>query len=276
MGKICIKSSASIVLYNSDILEITDLINCVFSSNIEIYLYLIDNSPNDNLRILEKLNPNIKYISNPSNPGFGAAHNIAIKEAIEQGYNYHFIINPDVSFQNNVIGDMVNYMNNHNDIGMMMPQILNDDGTVQNLPKLLPSPYSVLMRKIKFPKFIYKDFIDRYELRKVPQFQIYDAPILSGCFTLFRIEALKEVGIYDDKFFMYFEDWDLSRRMHKKYKTIYYPKVSIVHGYESGANKSKKLFKIFINSAFTYFNKWGWFFDRERNSINKKTLEQFK
>lgn len=276
MGKICIESSASIVLYNSDIAEITDLINCVFSSTIEIPLYLIDNSPNDNLRILEKLNPNIKYISNPSNPGFGAAHNIAIKEAIKKGYDYHFVINPDVSFKNNVIGDMLGFMEKNKEVGMMMPQILNEDGTVQNLPKLLPSPYSVLMRKIKFPKFIYNGFIDRYELRKVPQSQIYDAPILSGCFTLFRIEALKEVGVYDDKFFMYFEDWDLSRRMHQKYKTIYYPKVSIVHGYESGANKNKKLFKIFINSAVTYFNKWGLFFDSERVKINEKTLAQFK
>ena len=85
----------------------------------------------------------------------------------------------------------------------------------------------------------------------------------------------KEVGVYDDRFFMYFEDWDLSRRMHQKYKTIYYPKVSVVHGYESGANKDKRLFKIFVKSAIYYFNKWGWFFDSERNKINKKTLQQF-
>ena len=268
--------SGSIVLYNSDIKIIEKIISVIFTECHNFKLYLIDNSPNDNLRIFQNLHKNIKYISNPSNPGFGAAHNIAIKEAIKKGYDYHFIINPDVSFIDNVMADMVSYMEGHKEIGMMMPQILNDDGTVQNLPKLLPSPYSVLMRKLKFPKFIYNGFIDRYELRKVPQTQIYEAPILSGCFTLFRIEALNEIGIYDDKFFMYFEDWDLSRRMHKKYKTIYYPKVSIVHGYESGANKSKKLFKIFIKSAFTYFNKWGWFFDRERNTINKKTLEQFK
>jgi hypothetical protein len=64
--------------------------------------------------------------------------------------------------------------------------------------------------------------------------------------------------------------------MHQKYKTIYYPLVSVYHGYESGANKSFKLFKIFIQSAFTYFNKWGWFFDKERTQMNKKTLSQFE
>jgi GT2 family glycosyltransferase len=89
------------------------------------------------------------------------------------------------------------------------------------------------------------------------------------------MSAVKEVGVYDDRFFMYFEDWDISRRMHLKYKTIYFPKVSIVHGYESGANKDQRLFKIFVKSAIHYFNKWGWFFDSERNKINKKTLQQF-
>jgi GT2 family glycosyltransferase len=75
---------------------------------------------------------------------------------------------------------------------------------------------------------------------------------------------------------MYFEDWDLSRRMHKKYNTIYFPKVSIYHGYESGANKSISLFITFIKSAIRYFNKWGWFVDRERVAINKAALSQFK
>src|SRR5690606_26243677 len=98
----------------------------------------------------------------------------------------------------------------------------------------------------------------------------------SGCFTLLNLEAVKEVGGYDDRFFMYFEDFDLSRRMHKKYKTIYFPDVSVYHGYEGGANKNFRLFKIFIKSMIAYFNKWGWFFDKERKEINKRTLEQFK
>lgn len=269
--------TACIVLYKNDRDVLLKAINSFLHSpgTFEKHLFLVDNSPTDSLRNIANFN-NVYYIFNPSNPGFGAAHNIAIKKAIELGSKYHLVLNPDVSFKNNVICDMLEFMDKNKEVGMMMPQILNDDGTVQNLPKLLPSPYSVLMRKLKFPKFIYNGFIDRYELRKVPKSQIYDAPILSGCFTLFRIQALKEIGIYDDKFFMYFEDWDLSRRMHQKYKTIYYPKVSIVHGYESGANKNKKLFKIFINSAVTYFNKWGWIFDKERVGINKKALSQFK
>ena len=93
---------------------------------------------------------------------------------------------------------------------------------------------------------------------------------------MFRVKALKEIGLYDDRFFMYFEDWDISRRMNQKYKTIYFPKVAIYHGYESGANKNLRLFKIFVESAIRYFNKWGWVMDSDRNKVNRKTLRQFK
>lgn len=268
--------TASIVLYNTDQIEIKKTLESVFNTFQNIELYLIDNSDNDVLKSLKSFDSRIKYIHNPTNPGFGTAHNIAIKEAALAKSKYHFIVNPDIYFEGDVITPMVEYMANDATIGMMMPQILNLDGTVQNLPKLLPSPFSILWRKIKKPARAYQKFINEYELRNVPKDMIYNAPILSGCFTLLNLEALKKVGLYDDAYFMYFEDWDLSRRVHQHYKTIYFPLVSVYHGYESGANKSKKLFKIFVNSAITYFNKWGWFFDIEREKINKEALSQFK
>jgi GT2 family glycosyltransferase len=103
-----------------------------------------------------------------------------------------------------------------------------------------------------------------------------NVPILSGCFSLFRVDALKDVGLYDEKFFMYFEDFDLSRRINSKYKTIYYPEVSIIHAHERGAAKSFRLFKVFVKSAIIYFNKYGWFFDFERKKINKSVLKNLK
>jgi GT2 family glycosyltransferase len=266
--------TASIVLYSNDVDVINNNLHCLVNYGID-KIYLIDNSPVDELRTLSS-ESRIEYIHNPLNPGFGAAHNIAIQKSIASGCKYHFIVNPDIYFDKDVITPLVKYMKNNEKVGMIMPQILNEDGTIQNLPKLLPSPCSILLRKIKRPSGYYKKFIEKYELRNVPKIKIYNAPILSGCFTLLNLKAIKEVGMYDDNYFMYFEDWDLSRRMHQKYKTIYYPLVSVYHGYESGANKSFKLFKIFIQSAFTYFNKWGWFFDKERTQMNKKTLSQFE
>jgi GT2 family glycosyltransferase len=102
-----------------------------------------------------------------------------------------------------------------------------------------------------------------------------EVPYLSGFFMFLRIEALNYVGLFDERFFMYPEDIDLTRRIHKYYKTIFYPYTEIVHGYERGSYKSFKLFYIHIVNIIKYFNKWGWFFDKERKMVNKKILSQF-
>lgn len=265
----------SLVTYNTKREEVVKVIDSISHTKMIWKLIIVDNSPDDRIKSYLKNIPNVEYFFNNSNLGFGAAHNIAIQKSISENVKYHFVVNPDVYFNEDPIEAMVNFMIKDSQVGMMMPQILNNDGSVQSLPKLLPTPFSILMRKMKFPKGYYQKFISKYELRFVDRKKVYNAPILSGCFTLLNIEAIKKVGLYDDGFFMYFEDWDLSRRMHEKYKTIYFPSVSVYHGYESGANKSSRLFKIFLKSAFTYFNKWGWFFDKTRAEVNEKTSSQF-
>lgn len=269
------KITGSIVLFKNNRIQLLDAIDSFLETDLKVKLFLVDNSPTDDLKNI-KINPQVEYLFNPSNPGFGSSHNTAIQKAIDLGSDYHFIVNPDVYFDEEIISPMINYIQQNKDVGMMMPQILNTDGTVQNLPKLLPSPLSILLRKIKLPKWYYEKFINKYELRFVNKNKTFNSPILSGCFTLLNLKAIKEIGMYDDSFFMYFEDWDLSRRIHEKYKTIYFPEVSVYHEYDSGANKSSKLFKIFIKSLIIYFNKWGWLLDKDRKKINIETLSQFK
>ncbi|KGE14288.1 glycosyltransferase [Sphingobacterium deserti] len=266
--------TGSIVLYNNDAEVLSQAIVSFVDSPLTTRLYLIDNSPTDKLKYLT-LNPKIVYIHNPSNPGFGAAHNIALRMSIDCGAKFHFVINPDVAFKSEIIEQMVEFVRDRQNIGMLMPQILNEDESAQYLPKLLPSPFSIFKRILHKKYGFFDLFVEKYELRSVETI-VANVPILSGCFTLFNVDALKDVGLYDDAFFMYFEDWDISRRMHLKYQTIYYPKVSVYHGYESGANKNKRLFKIFVKSCIHYFNKWGWFLDNDRAKINQKTLNQFK
>ncbi|SIS78276.1 hypothetical protein SAMN05421786_10251 [Chryseobacterium ureilyticum] len=270
--------SASIVLYRSNYSEIKKLVDHIFFYTKNIELYLIDNSPTNELGKLknEYFQFPLHYFHTPENKGFGAGHNLAITKALELNSKYHFVINPDIILNEDAINPMIEYMESHDDIGMMMPKVLNTDLSKQNLPKLLPSPIDILLRKLKKPDFIYNSFINKYELRFVEDDRIYEAPVLSGCFTLFRCDALKKKGMYDDAFFMYFEDWDISRRINQSYKTIVFQPASVIHEYESGANKSKHLFKIFVKSCIHYFNKYGWLFDSERREINKKTLKQFK
>lgn len=266
--------TSSIVLYNNDIAIVKKAIDSFLSLQLDFKLYLIDNSQLNTLKAV-KSDERIVYVHNPANPGFGAAHNMAIEMALREGSAYHFIVNPDIYFDTDVVSPMVKYMDTHPDVGMMMPEILYPDGAIQHLPKLLPSPFWILKRKFKSGSQSYKKFIDRYELRNVPPKCIYNVPILSGCFSALNMAAIKKVGGYDDRYFMYFEDFDLSRRVHAQFKTLYYPEVSVYHEYEGGANKNPKLFRIFIQSAITYFNKWGWLIDKSRTKMNAETLAQF-
>ena len=260
--------SASIVLYKSDFDDLHKIIESLYSS---IQIFLIDNSPNCNSEQFSSFS-NVHYYHFPANLGFGAGHNIAMEKAIDYNACYHFIINPDILFESYVINELVDLMNSDNTIGMVMPQILNIDNSVQFLPKLIPNPIDLLIRKFKKPSFYYKEFIDKYELRNIGKNEIINVPIISGCFCLLNLKVIKEIGKYDERFFMYFEDWDLSRRINLKYKTIYYTKASVYHRYKSEANINFKLFLIFLSSAIKYFNKWGWFFDCNRKIINLKVL----
>lgn len=263
--------SASIVLFKHEPSDILPLISALSTASVDILLMLVDNSPYSNLQYYEN-QKNVVYFHNPENPGFGSSHNFALRHALKLGKKYHFVVNPDVHFTGSSIDKMLEKIDEDEKIGMLMPTILNEDGSRQFLPKLLPTPLNIVVRKLKFPKSFYFKMMIDYELRDYNSRKEIEVPIISGCFFLLRLDILHEVGFFDERFFMYFEDWDLSRRVNEHYRTVWMPSINIVHEYESGANKSFRLFAIFISSALKYFFKWGWFFDYERKKVNQKTL----
>jgi len=269
-----IKISISIVTYNHKYAELEPTIKSILGCTSTFKLNIIDNSKFDVLRT--KIDPSqIDYIFNNSNIGFGAAHNIALKKAKNEGSKYHFVVNPDIHFEDGTIEKIIDFMELNSDIGLLMPIILYPNGNIQHLPKLLPTPIDLLIRRIGILRKVFFNRLSRYEMEKHSDSMTFETPIVSGCFSCFRIEALKKTGLYDETFFMYFEDFDISRRIHKYYKTISFSGASVFHEYERGAQKNSRLFKIFISSAIKYFNKWGWFFDKERKRINKDALTQF-
>jgi GT2 family glycosyltransferase len=102
-----------------------------------------------------------------------------------------------------------------------------------------------------------------------------DVPFLSGCFMFFRTEALREVGLFDERFFLYTEDTDLTRRVNSRFRTVYFPDVSIYHHHARGSYNDFWLMMRNAQSAIRYFNKWGWLNDPERERINRLTLQKY-
>lgn len=263
----------SIVLYKNNPEHVKAAITSALRNSLNLKLYLLDNSPTDALRSMSDL-PNVEYIFNNANLGFGKGHNSIMKKTIHES-KYHLVLNPDVYFDAGVLDKLFQFMEHNATVGHVMPQILYPDGSVQHLCKLLPSPADLIMRRFLtwVPGAAERD--RKYELRDSGYNKIMNVPFLSGCFMFLRCETLKEVGLFEDKIFMYVEDVDLSRRIHIRQQNIFLPDVQIYHHYHKGSYKSLKLLFYAIHGAFIYFNKWGWVFDRQRRDINRKAVNDY-
>lgn len=265
--------TVSIVTYNNSFTDLKRVIESVLNSvEVNVKLIIVDNSENREIKEL-CIDSRIDYIHNPSNPGFGSAHNLGIIEAKKYKSEYHLILNPDIHFSDSVLIELLKFMESDQSIGLLMPKVLYPDGQTQYLCKLLPTPKDLFIRRFIPFKKIREKINEKYELRESGYNKIMDIPYLSGCFLLTRTKILDKFKGFDERFFMYLEDTDLSRRIHSKYRTVFYPYTHVFHNFEKGSYYNNKLLKFHIISAIKYFNKWGWLVDKERELINKKTLE---
>ena len=203
-------------------------------------IYLIDNSPVESEELLSLPLP-VVYIFNNANLGYGRAHNIAIRESIYDEIDYHLVINSDIE--------------------------------VKYVAKLLPTPLDVFGRRF-LPKCWIKKRNSQYELRESGYNRPMNAPYLSGCFMLFRTEAVLQARLFDERYFMYPEDIDLTRTIHRDWLTLYLPTVTIIHHHAKESYHSLRYLWIHIANMCRYFNKWGWFRDKERDLFNYQVLKE--
>lgn len=264
--------TASIVLYNTNIQEVHSITNTLLKSERFKHLYIIDNSPSPISEYSKS--QKVSYIFNGKNLGYGIAHNIAIKKAIKENSKYHIVMNTDIEFSTNVLPSIAQYMDTHTDVGQIMPKVSYKDGNTQYLCKLIPNPFDLFVRRF-LPSNLFNASRDKFILKESNYNRIMNIPCLSGCFMFLRIDTLKEIGLFDERYFLYMEDFDLTRRIHNKYKTIFYPHCKIVHHERKGSYKKLKLLFYHAINAIKYFNKWGWIFDKERNPINNSITNNY-
>ena len=229
-------------------------------------IYLLDNSETKSKEPIAK-SPKLRYMHMDANLGYGKAHNIAIRETAYEQTAFHLVMNSDIRVQAEDIDAMHDWMIANQQVGQLMPKVLNPDGSQQYLAKRLPAPLDVFGRRF-LPSFLMKHRNKRYELRDKDLNRPINAPYLSGCFMMLRTKAVVEAGLFDERFFMYPEDIDLTRRIHRNYLTLYYPAWTIVHDHAQASYKNKHMLRIHIQNMCRYFNKWGWCFDKERKLFN--------
>ena len=272
--------TACIVTYNTSTEELNNIINCFKKIKLKFKLWISDNSEKDTLKNFIKnfSDDRIKYIFNNSNRGFGAGHNIVLKKLINgnEKSEFHLMINADVFFEENTIEKIIDYMRKNSDIGQIGPKIYESNGEINKSCKLLPTPLNLIFRRFFPIKSIAEKMDYNYEMKWYDYKSTIEVPILSGCFIFIRTDILKDIGVFDERYFMYMEDYDLCRRIGKKYKVVIYPEVKIIHEHEKASYKSRKMMIIHIKSAIKYFNKWGWIFDKERKMKNRKCIQKYK
>lgn len=263
--------TASIVLYNNRKGDIDRVLDCALRSSIS-KIYIIDHSEDNRLKNEIKINERLEYIKH-ENLGYGSGHNIGLRKAISNQASYHLVLNPDIYWTGDIVKPLKEYLEENPDVAQVMPKVFYPNGDLQYLCKMCPSPFDLIFKRF-LPGKLTQKRIEKFQLRFTGYDKPMNVPYLSGCFMFFRVSALKEVGLFDERFFMYPEDIDITRRMHAKYKTMFYPYVSIVHAHAAESKTSKRMLKIHISNMIKYFNKWGWFFDKERSEFNNQLLKE--
>lgn len=263
------KLNVSIVLYHTPVAELNNVLSVLLRVRDIHRIYVVDNSEGPLHLPVE--DERITYHFCGKNLGFGSGHNIAIRESIREHVPYHLVMNSDIAFHPEDVEELLSYIESHADVACVMPGVQFPTGKPQRLCKLLPTPYDLLGRRF-LPERLIRKRNARYELADTGYNRIMNVPALSGCFLLCRTDALERAGLFDERFFLYCEDLDLTRRLHREGKTIFYPNVTISHDFRRGSYRSPKLLWTHIRSACLYFDKYGWWRDAERDRINAQPL----
>jgi GT2 family glycosyltransferase len=239
------KLVATIVTYNNDPKQIIATSESFLQAKVESELNIVDNASTNNL--LTQLKGTIKanLLSSGANKGFGAGHNFGIKNS--PASEYYLVLNPDVIVPEGELEKMISYLDKHQDIALLIPKVLNKDGSLQDHHRTIPNIKTLFIRR--FLPFI-KQPVVKFDSTKIQELEV-----ASGCFMLFRRKALEKINGFDEGFFMYFEDIDITLRTAKIGKVIYYPKAKIIHLWERASHKNWHLTFIHIKSALYFFFK---------------------
>ncbi len=266
--------SASIVTYKTDREELKKCLDSLFNNGVSL-VYIVDNSPTDALSVVAEGQDDVVYIFNGENVGYSRGHNVAIRKVLEEEprSDYHLVLNSDVYFDDDVISKIVRYMDENRDVAQLIPNVVYPNGNPQYVVRLLPTPLNQIFRRY-LPSFMVKGMNRRYCLEFDDHKHPINAPFLFGCFMFFRTSCFDKVGLFDERYFLYVEDIDITRRMHRQYRTMFWPGATIVHTHRGASYKSLRMMVVHAVNMVRYFNKWGWIFDKERTEWNNKLLNE--
>ncbi len=254
------KVDISIVIVNYKVKEyISNLLSSIEKArhNYSLEIFVVDNdSGDDSIEYLQSRYPDVHYIANTENIGFGRANNQAINQAKGK---YTLIINPDTLVSEDTLTVLVDHMENNDTCGAAGCKILNPDGTfAPESRRSVPTIWSAACRVFGLDNlFPNSKLFGQYYLSWLPVDEVAKVPVLSGSFMFWRTDVLKQIGGFDERFFMYGEDIDLCYQIRNTgYHIDYVPGTSIIH-YKGESTKKGDLryIKLFNKALYQFYEK---------------------
>lgn len=211
---------------------------------------VVDNNPSAGFgEVLTSEFPHMKHMPLEKNVGFGAAMNVGIEAAVGR---YILIFNPDIVVQPESLERLTEFMDANPEVGMCGPQLKNPDGSLQYSCYQFPTLMMPVYRRTPLGRFgVGKKAIEDYLMVDEDHNEQMEVDSLIGAALFSRRAALDEVGHFDERFFMYYEDNDLCRRFWESgHKVVYYPKATMIH-YHRRASADGSFFRQLLN-RFTW------------------------
>jgi GT2 family glycosyltransferase len=262
-----IELNISLVLYNTNEDELKRLFSSLEKQiNVKFKLLILDNSLTR--RNFEQYNFEVDYQKSFRNIGFGRAHNANYNRS--ELNSFFLVINPDVYFDDPLL--LRKLIDKSENTGLSSVRILNPDGTIQEVHRLLPRFTDICRRFVLNKMGVYYPYKHTYTLSHIDKTKPFVCPNISGCFMLFSPGLFGEAKGFDEGLFLYFEDIDLSRRCYylTNGNAIVHGDLHVYHTWKRQGYRNCEMFKIHVLSAVYYFQKYGIFRDQYSKVVNQQ------
>jgi len=254
----------SIVTFNPDFAELRKTLSSLSTAVAQrppnsVCITIIDNSERDSISAFIKSNFEhlpVRILHGQGNIGFGRAHNLTLDNMGE----FHLVLNPDIELHPEALTNATAFMKANPRCGLITPHAQWPNGDRQYLCKRYPALFDLFLRGYapKAMRSFFTKRLARYEMQAETQEKIFWNPlIVSGCFMFFRSNVLRQTNGFDDKYFLYFEDFDLSLRVHEFADIAYVPSIRVIHAGGHAARKGPWHIKTFAHSSMRFYKNHG-------------------
>ncbi len=247
-----------LVSYHMTIKQAKELGLCLSDLSVEIGYAVVVNDHKENDPADRLANKADFFLRNKDNPGYGRAVNMLFK-SFDYQPDYIGVLNIDLSWELQTFERAFNWLVQHPSVVLAVPKILDERGKIQKLCKQNPTVLALLSRRFvsqQFKPAWMKRYDQWYVMSDFDYNKVFEVQYLSGCCMIIKSQSFRRIGGFDERFFLYLEDADITRMLSYEGQCIHLPLVSVTHVWGKGSYKSFFLLLVNVMSAFYYFSKW--------------------